>query len=544
MTTYDEHEDGADRRNVVIERPGGWFSNAPWWLVSAGLHAVLILGATLVAIEQLAAIESEGPVVFVTGSAAPKIPEVVRERDIFERHGLPSEDKTPARNDEPIIFFPEAEKSDHNESADNEDDHRMKGQSEKFLSYQVGESGGFRGRQVGKNPGVYDTMGVGGGAGGGGRYGFRTGGRKNLVKEGGGGAVTESAVIAALRWLARHQGPDGGWGAESFRGQCRSSACGGPGERDYDTGVTGLSVLAFLGAGYSQLSQDVERDPVFPEQELAFGQVVKKGLQYLLSHQDPEGCVGERGMKYMYNHCVAALALSEAYGMTGSQPLKEPAQKAIDFLIAAQNPGKGWRYSAKCLDNDTSVSGWAIMALKSAEMSDLAFPSSAYEGALGWLNEVTDGANGYPRAGYNMKGTWKVYVPGKNEQFDHHESMSAVSVMSRIFIQKKKTNEMGSVNLLVSDLPEWKPSKIDFYYWYYASLALFQYDGPDGGLWRKWNEPMKNTLVPSQHTKKDGCLNGSWDSERDRWGAEGGRVYGVAINALTLEVYYRYKNVF
>jgi hypothetical protein len=30
----------------------------------------------------------------------------------------------------------------------------------------------------------------------------------------------------------------------------------------------------------------------------------------------------------------------------------------------------------------------------------------------------------------------------------------------------------------------------------------------------------------------------------DRWGFEGGRVYATAINALTLEVYYRYGNVF
>ena len=40
-----------------------------------------------------------------------------------------------------------------------------------------------------------------------------------------------------------------------------------------------------------------------------------------------------------------------------------------------------------------------------------------------------------------------------------------------------------------------------------------------------------------------GCANGSWDPV-DRWGFEGGRVYATAINALTLEVYYRYDNVF
>src|SRR4029079_6235809 len=99
-------------------------------------------------------------------------------------------------------------------------------------------------------------------------------------------------------------------------------------------------------------------------------------------------------------------------------------------------------------------------------------------------------------------GTGKVYVPGKNEQFDHHESMSAVAVMSRIFIQKKRDPGRNSVNLLVGAPPEWKTNKIDFYYWYYTSLALFQYDGPDGPMWKKWNEPMKNALRPNQQTSK------------------------------------------
>src|SRR5215831_3721976 len=137
----------------------------------------------------------------------------------------------------------------------------MKGDSKDFLSYIKGEAGGFRGRQAGKNPGVYDTMGVGVGGGGGGRYGGRFGGRENLVARGGGTRATESAVIAALKWLARHQGPDGGWSAEGFQGQCIGGKCGGIGEKDYDTGITSLSLLAFLGAGFSQLSKDEFDDP-------------------------------------------------------------------------------------------------------------------------------------------------------------------------------------------------------------------------------------------------------------------------------------------
>jgi hypothetical protein len=545
MTMTEEEKDLREDQELVLEQQSqGWFSNAPWWLVSAGLHAVLVLGATLIAIERAFTIDSGEVAVVVSGAPRQVFQEIERPRDVFNRAGIPKDDQTTAPTDEPAIFFPEAKESDHHESADNEDYKQMKGDSKDFLSYIKGDAGGIRGRQAGKAPGVYDTMGVGIGGGGGGRYGGRFGGREILVARGGGSTATESAVFAALRWLARHQGPDGGWGAESFQNQCVGGKCGSIGEKDYDAGVTGLAILAFLGAGYSQLSRDQTPDPMVPGRMLSFGEVVKKGLQWLLAHQDPEGCVGERGMKYMYNHAVAALALSEAYGMTASQPLKEPAQKAIDFLVASQNPGKGWRYAAKCGDNDCSVTGWAVMALKSAELSDLTFPKQpVYEGALNWFNEATD-PSGYSRAGYNARGTGLVYVPGKNEQFVHHESMSAVAVMSRIFMLKRKDPSLSAVNLLVADLPDWKTNKIDFYYWYYATIALFQYDGPDGPMWKKWNEPMKNAIVANQHTGKDGCRNGSWNTDVDRWGFEGGRVYGVALNALSLEVYYRYPNVF
>jgi hypothetical protein len=349
-------------------------------------------------------------------------------------------------------------------------------------------------------------------------------------------------VAASLRWLARHQNADGSWSAAGFGRCCNGTSCTGAGEQEFDEGATSLALLAFLGAGYSQLSKDVLVDSAVPDRQLHFGEVVKKGLQWLTARQDVEGCVGGRGPKFMYNHAISTLALSEAYGLTAAEILRAPAQKAVDFLSAAQNPGKGWRYGVHGGENDTSVTGWAVMALKSAEMSGLSFPSGATAGALAWLDQAT-GRGPSPRVGYSEAGSGKVYIPGRNEQFADHPTMSAVAVLSRIFIQKDRRQSPLAATL-AADLPSWDPGKVDFYYWYYASLALFQFDGPTGPLWKKWNEPMKDALITHQKLAKSGCENGSWDPSADRWGSEGGRVYATAINSLTLEIYYRYANVF
>jgi len=355
--------------------------------------------------------------------------------------------------------------------------------------------------------------------------------------------ASQSGVLAALKWLARHQNPDGSWGAASYSNQCVGAKCAGNGEAEYDAGVTGLALLAFLGAGYSHLSKDEFPDPVTPARILKFSEVVKNGLKWILVKQDAEGCIGPRGTKHMYNHAIATTALAEAYGMSATQLFKGPAQQAVDFLIAAQNSGGGWRYAKRSGDNDTSVTGWAVMALMSAELAELKAPfREAYESAANWLDSVTDTTSGH-RVGYNAKSSGKVFVPGKNEKFAHHETMTAINVLGRMYMSKgKKHPALGGAELLVRDLPEWKADAIDFYYWYWASFALFQFDGPDGPYWKKWTEPMKSTLVPNQKSAADGCANGSWNSEEDRWGFEGGRVCAVALNTLTLETSYRYSS--
>jgi hypothetical protein len=76
---------------------------------------------------------------------------------------------------------------------------------------------------------------------------------------------------------------------------------------------------------------------------------------------------------------------------------------------------------------------------------------------------------------------------------------------------------------------------VNFYYWYYGTYAMFQLGGQP---WHDWNEKMKAALLP--HQRRGGCEDGSWDAECP-WSLTGGRVYATAINALTLEIYYRYE---
>jgi hypothetical protein len=80
----------------------------------------------------------------------------------------------------------------------------------------------------------------------------------------------------------------------------------------------------------------------------------------------------------------------------------------------------------------------------------------------------------------------------------------------------------------------------NFYYWYYATLALHQ-TKQSSGAWTTWNEALKSELLSTQVTEGD--LGGSWDP-RCVWGGHGGRIYTTALGCMCLEVYYRYLPIF
>jgi hypothetical protein len=512
-----------------------WIDVSSGWVLSLGIHLAMLLGAGLICMEQL--LESVGD----GGSGGFQISS--RPGPVFEGTAtLPRvaeripEHRYPLTDDQRPVYNPfERETSSVDLTC------RVEGPDESHGGTSCPVCTGIRcafpGNRQGEN--LLDSRSRPSSASG--EFGRFVSGSPPKA------ATGDSAVLDALRWLARHQSPDGRWSALDYTTGCARKVCSGSGDSDYDVGVTSLAILAFLGAGFTPFSTDQSIDPAVPEQTISFGPTVKKGLRWLLSQEDDGGCISPRGVKYLYNHALAALALCEAYGMTSSAPLQQPAQRAIDFLVAAQNPGRGWRYSARCRDNDTSVTGWAVMALKSAQLADLQVPPTATAGALNWLNEATDPLNGQ-RVAYDLierTGGCKLRVPGKNELFARHPTMTAIGLVSRIFIQKHRNDPANSGSrLLASDLPTWQPGQVDFYYWYFGSLAAFQFDGPGGPLWKSWYKSLKDALIPHQRSAGNGCEHGSWDPIVDPWGFEGGRVYATALNALSLEYYERYPNVF
>lgn len=357
---------------------------------------------------------------------------------------------------------------------------------------------------------------------------------------GGGDDATEAAVRAGLLWLARHQSRGGAWHAAEFSDECFADACEGAGLDEYDTGATALALLAFLGNGITPASEEKWRDPV-TKRDVEPGKVVEKAASWLEKNQNQDGSFGPKGSsKSMYNHAIATAAMCELYGLTREKNWKLSAIAAVDFLGEAQNPGKAWRYAPKCGDNDASVTSWCVQALHAATVAGLATDQESLKSALRWIDEITD--QEWDRVGYTMKGTGKVVIPGKNEDFEGHNTMTAVGMLTRLYSGAKPGSHRlhESAKQLVCDLPTPAPvAKGDVYYWYHGTEALWECNGPGTKYWEPWNTWMKEALLTKQEAGTD-CEAGSWDPAKDRWGCEGGRVYTTALGVMTLEVYYRY----
>jgi hypothetical protein len=420
-----------------------------------------------------------------------------------------------------------------------------KGREEAIADSEMGGAGAF--------------MAIGAGGGSSGMFGSRSGGgKKRAVGKFGGSKGSEKAVDAALRWFKKHQSPNGMWDYLKYPTNCTEEPKCEPGkpmesDRDANTAITGYALLCFLGAGYDHQTPN------------KFKTTIRKGLEYLVSIQKADGLLGNSN----YENAIAGMALAEAYAMTGDLTLKAPAQKAIDVILARQNKdpgaggkdigygsGFGWDYYAPTARNDSSVTGWNVMALKSGLAGQLAV-GSGMEGAKAYLEKTWKATNPgwekldpytgtsrfpytYSTAGGAIEIT-KAPGPGQPSSDVWYGELTCVGALCAVFLGHHVGDTMLETfaNFIMEhEFPKSYPCNT--YKMYYNTLSIFQIGGD---RWNKWNGSVRDMLVKSQR-KGDGCFDGSWDYHDAQFpGACIGRTLSTAYCCLSLEVYYRYAQV-
>jgi hypothetical protein len=301
---------------------------------------------------------------------------------------------------------------------------------------------------------------------------------------------TERVIHEALNYLAKQQGIDGSW----------SQA---PGSHAYPVAMTGYALMAFLSAG--NLPDEGE-----------YGRNVTSGMQYLLSQIQPDGLF--RGVdqgKYMYSHGIATIALSEIYGETRSQLLRQRLEEIVSVIVNAQSTRGGWRYTPRSQDADISVTVLQVAALRSAKNAGLAVPEESIDRAVDFIGKC-----------YNPAAGGFAYMPGGGAGFAR--TAAAIYSLQVCGRYNDPTILHGSDYLFAhgDEGQEWWP-----YGCYYAAPAQYMIGGD---TWRRWYDEMKTRLLSTVIRQGDTSY---WDQRRSQ---RLGPIYDTAVFITILAMPYHY----
>ena len=500
----------------------------PAWLISAAVHG-LALGLMSLIVYATTPISDEPAITPM--QIPPREPEPVVIHDPIDPQTHPT----------PTLQVPEEAKeySPHSELvASDEQSHR----ESDLTALDEGSEGETTAVADSAMANTGFALAIGPGANAASLYSARRGFGKETARRRWGGPrhapARDNAIDAALRWFKKHQSPNGQWDVDGYQANCQDAGAKcEPGTAhtgaDGDLACTAYAVLCYLGAGHDHRTPGKYRKTVLA------------ALDYLVAAQKADGLWGERN----YEHAIVAMALAEAYGMSTDPKLREPAQKGIAIILSRQAKdgayGLGWDYgAANPARIDASVSGWNIMALKSAKASGLDV-GMGLEGSATYLDRAWKAANPgldatkldpyqgtsvFPYVWNSVDGSVQV-EPGATQH-----DLSCVGALCAVFLGHKASDPV--LNSLANHIertqyPTAYPTNT--YYLYYNSMVMFQLGAE---RFTRWNQPVVDLLTTAQ--RSDGCHQGSWDFTGTVFhGHETGRLLSTAYSCLTLEVIYR-----
>jgi len=121
-------------------------------------------------------------------------------------------------------------------------------------------------------------------------------------------------------------------------------------------------------------------DPRRPK--LTYGEVVKRALKHLISVQDASGRLGREVDRYIYNqpagHARLVRGLRKSPGSGSSMAARRRSAPS-----STRGTGRRLALRIRSADTDSSVTGWAVIAIKSAETAGLTVDRTVCDGAAG-----------------------------------------------------------------------------------------------------------------------------------------------------------------
>jgi hypothetical protein len=309
----------------------------------------------------------------------------------------------------------------------------------------------------------------------------------------------DESVDKALTYLATQQAENG-----SF-----------PGQYGQTTAVAALAGMAFLSKGYTP--------GLGP-----FGENINRSIDFVLSNEQirdgkPSGYLLHSAQGKMYAHCISTLFLSEVSGMLDPERqarVDDVLPRSLSLILTAQRVPKdarfagGWRYEPQSRDADLSLTGWAIMALRSARLNGAPIPNEAISDAVEFVVRCQPaGAAG--ERGFS-------YQPSQGGK----PAMTGVGILCLMLCghQDDKMLPKAGDFLLESNLNRTWGGSHFFYGIYYCSQASFQLGGK---YWDTWAAGMYENAL--QHQQQ----SGSW-----------GDPYKTTMTVLALTVSYRQLPVY
>jgi hypothetical protein len=320
--------------------------------------------------------------------------------------------------------------------------------------------------------------------------------RADILRQFDDGIAIASAIDEALAWLAVQQQRDGHWTNDVTDQQATN----------LDIGITSLVVLNYLGNGHTHHRAGPYRD------------VLNNAVEWLLDQQDRRGSF--MGDESLLSHAAALYALSEAYGMTGDQRLREPIQRAVRFSVDARGSVRGgWRY-VPGQDGDTLAVAWQVLAMHAAHRAGFEGASEGLTIGRNWLRVAQAGNDPHHF----------IYQPGEPPS----DLMTLQGWLIRSLASDDTTMPPALVDEQFQRLPTWD-DPASSYHWQIAAMTM-QRTAPNDDFDAAY-AVMASQILDQQIT--DGADAGSWPAT-DQWSQLGGRVFQTALCLRCLQSPYRH----